>query len=442
MSTALNAMTIGTDGKFDHKWSPTLDTDRAPQIITVYEGGANTPSLEKDPVFRFGYNADVGGTEYIPNEGYGAFNIEGHFYSGGSNPAVSLTLSSAAVGTGVTCTASGAVFAGTSADVGKTICWQSGIAVITAHSSTTVCTITIIRVFPSTSVTSGEWRYDSIPVIEMYLEAGSEWLSGSSRPLFTWMRKDTGQIQSTSLMAGRGKKVTIGHGDPGDSDLVNFEFEQNKLSVLAPRAIAAADHMYFQMNAASTKSIYVNLSAHNDGFVSPSFKLNIAPVGGSSQHRTTAITMRSNGSGTHKTGGVYLRADDTAGWDALMVNIGEGASSQAALFRVTGANMPVTMTTAQLVAKTGQTSRVLSFSGLNNDGTTAEDHKIGIYPKGYITVRESGNTTTDRSPSTGTSTATFTATNKPGASTAVTPTMWFPMLSTAGALFWVPGWAD
>lgn len=69
-----------------------------------------------------------------------------------------MTLSSAAVGTGVTATGGGAFLTGTSADVGKEI-WgkEGGRAVITAHSSTTVCTVEVTVAFPSVSIASGGW---------------------------------------------------------------------------------------------------------------------------------------------------------------------------------------------------------------------------------------------------------------------------------------------
>ena len=74
---------------------------------------------------------------------------------------VSQTLTlSAVTGVGVTATAGGATFAGTAADVGREI-WgvAGGRARITAQSSTTVCTVTILNDFDSVSTASGEWYF-------------------------------------------------------------------------------------------------------------------------------------------------------------------------------------------------------------------------------------------------------------------------------------------
>ena len=442
MSTALNAMTLdGATGKYHFKWNPEVDLDRGPCGILTNE--ADFDGTYKDPVISFGYNYGVGGIEEVTNEGYGAWKFEGHYLSGGSNPAVGLTLSLATVGTGRTATASGAVFSGTSADVGKSIVFESGVATITAHSSTTVCTIQIVSAFPSTSLTSGTWRYDSIPAIEMYLEAFRGGMAGVIRPFFTWFRKDTGVIQSMGFAVGKDKNIELAHKDTdGESNAQTYRFQANQLTLLASSNITAGERV-LAIESFTAQASTIKMSAHADSIATgPTFKISTSAVGGSSQHRVTAFSIRSNGSSTAKTGVFALRGDDTAGLDSVMVTIGNSSSLNSALLAVDAGNMPTTATTVLIISKASQTSRLFTINGLNNDGTTAEATKVGLYPKGYWTVRESGNTTTDRAPSTGTSTATFTATNKPGASTAVTPTMWFPMLSTAGALFWVPGWAD
>lgn len=77
--------------------------------------------------------------------------------------ATSLTLSSAAVGTGRTVTASGATFLG--GDIGRRISYQSGLAVITAFTSSTVVTVEIKTAFPGTSVPANAWELLDSPQV-------------------------------------------------------------------------------------------------------------------------------------------------------------------------------------------------------------------------------------------------------------------------------------
>ena len=436
MSTALNNMKLdGATGKYHFKWNTEVDLFRGPLCIVTNE--ADFDGTYSDPVVAFGYNCGVGGVELVTNEGYGAWKFEGHFLSGGTKPAVSLTLSLATVGTGRTVTASGAVFAGTSADIGKSIVYQSGVATITGFTSTTVCTASIVSAFQSVSVPSGQWYFDCLPVIEMYLEAFRNGMAGVIRPFFTWFRKDTGVIQGIGFSAGKGKLIEFGHRDTdAESDSVTHRFEQKSYTIRASTN-ATAGQVKIDLESYANQTSAIRMSAHGDVVATgPSLKLEVAAVGGSGQHRVASYFIRSNSSATSKTGGLSFRGEDTAGFDSLMMTLGQAGSSTEALCVIDSANMPNASVTVSLKGKSSQTLPVLQV----DDSTTLR--RWGVYKAGYHIVRESGNTTTDRAPSTGTSTATFTATNKPGASTAVTPTMWFPMLSTAGALFWVPGWAD
>jgi len=79
----------------------------------------------------------------------------------GERPATGLTLSSAAVGTGISATAAAAAFL--ASDVGRDITYGSGRATITAYTSTTVVTVSVTQEFGSTSSASGEWVIESSP---------------------------------------------------------------------------------------------------------------------------------------------------------------------------------------------------------------------------------------------------------------------------------------
>jgi len=79
----------------------------------------------------------------------------------GHTPAATVTLSAATVGSGRTATASAASFLPT--DIGRTFFSGSGLAVVTAFTSTTVVTIDISIAFSSTSLASGAWTIGLSP---------------------------------------------------------------------------------------------------------------------------------------------------------------------------------------------------------------------------------------------------------------------------------------
>lgn len=76
-------------------------------------------------------------------------------------PATTLTLSAATVGTGRTATAGAASFL--EGDVGRQLKSGAGRAVITAFTSTTQVTVTILDAFAGTSIASGAWTMDGSP---------------------------------------------------------------------------------------------------------------------------------------------------------------------------------------------------------------------------------------------------------------------------------------
>ena len=80
----------------------------------------------------------------------------------GDKPATTLTLSSATVGTGRTATAAAACFE--ASDVGRQITSGAGLATITAYSSTTVVTVTIVDAFASAGpIASQSWTLTESP---------------------------------------------------------------------------------------------------------------------------------------------------------------------------------------------------------------------------------------------------------------------------------------
>lgn len=74
----------------------------------------------------------------------------------------SVTLSSAAVGAGVTATSSAAVFVAD--DVGRTIVSGAGVGVVTAFTSAASVTINITTAFASTALAAGSWSFNTTRV--------------------------------------------------------------------------------------------------------------------------------------------------------------------------------------------------------------------------------------------------------------------------------------
>lgn len=87
------------------------------------------------------------------------------FAEAGLSPALAATLSDAAVGSGRTLTAAGAVFM--SGDVGRQVIAGPGIATITAFASATQVTVDVTAEFLSTSLASGDWTLADSPQVPL-----------------------------------------------------------------------------------------------------------------------------------------------------------------------------------------------------------------------------------------------------------------------------------
>lgn len=293
----------------------------------------------------------------------------------------------------------------------------------------------------------GHYHNDSndLPMMEYYLAFGIDGGGGEARPIQVNYDKLNRKTMGVYLNPGRDYGLTIAFGNhSGDyaGTPAVYTLEENKFTMLrAPHQ--TAEDTYFIIDSHPSRNSYFQQSANGDSTTYPSYRREIAPAGGSSQHRTASTQMRSNGSTSFKTGKLVLRADDTAGYDSVMFSLGTSGSN-IALFHISHVNMPTNVPTVTIVPKASQSRAIFEIDGLNNDNSTAEARKWQLYPKGYIAVRESGNTTIDRVPGTGAQAVTSpTYGNKPGTTSPIgDPTAWFPMLTSAGALCWVPGWAD
>lgn len=89
------------------------------------------------------------------------FDVE-PFDEVGDWPSVEVTLSSAAVGAGVTATAASSLFL--AADVGREIVSGQGLAVITAYTSATVVTVEVLQAFEDVVLEADTWNLAGSPV--------------------------------------------------------------------------------------------------------------------------------------------------------------------------------------------------------------------------------------------------------------------------------------
>lgn len=132
-------------------------------------------------------------------------------------PAATLTLSSGAVGTGITATASTAVFM--AADVGREIWAGTGVAVITAYTSTTTVTVQNKIAFDQTAWASGEWSLKGSPQATLTPSAKENVgdiinltlsLAGwRTEDVGKWVRINSGLVLITSLGGSDGSGGTF-----------------------------------------------------------------------------------------------------------------------------------------------------------------------------------------------------------------------------------------
>lgn len=122
-----------------------------------YSQGADTmfithPSLPPYRLRRFGDAAwDLGAAPFLTQP----FDEIGDTFN------VILTLGSAGVGTGISCTAASGVFL--AADVGRSIFYRGSVALITGFTSATVVTVSITSAFGSVTVPANEWTLTGSP---------------------------------------------------------------------------------------------------------------------------------------------------------------------------------------------------------------------------------------------------------------------------------------
>lgn len=273
--------------------------------------------------------------------------------------------------------------------------------------------------------------------MEAFLTFRGPTASGVARPLFFSYDKQLNQTGDVSIAPGVGRALRITNEDvTGAAGVDSYSLSANIMEI---RGVTAGQDTQIRFGSVSGQgSNFVMGADGDDPVIYPKFRIRSQST--STNHTVEFTFYDNNITPTAKTGGLYFIAPTWA--NTPLMSFGQAGASSHSLVYFNMANAAVNLNCLRLDSIASMTAPMFTVGGINNaTPATVETAKFNIYPRGYIAVRESGNTATDRIPSTGASTITPTYTNKPGAGTGGTPT-WFPMLSATGALFWVPGFAD
>lgn len=171
MPTRTDQQTIGATPNH-YRWNPVIESANRGSIVINTDEAQFLPGagVYYDPVINHGYNIAPGGLEVIANDGLMGYQQEGHFVSGGTTPDMALALSGNVVETEISVTRTSGAGVFVSGDVGLSISYQTGFALITSFVSATEVTATVRRAFPSTALTAGTWVKGNL-VMETFILA-------------------------------------------------------------------------------------------------------------------------------------------------------------------------------------------------------------------------------------------------------------------------------
>ena len=283
-----------------------------------------------------------------------------------------------------------------------------------------------------------EGHYDRGATGDVWMEAFFSFkgatASGVSRPFFFAYDKETNKPQDVELAPGVGQKFLISHEDVlGDAASETFSVSESQIAFFPKTAATDSD---FRLGSVAGQGSNIYLGTDGDDISTyPKMRIRAFPSG---TNTNAQISFFDNAATpASKSGALTFIAQ--AATNTVQMTLGQSSAAGHSMFTVSSASQTVTnVKTCTLIAIANQSVPVLEIDGITNAGGTESD-KFQVYPKGYISVKPSGGAS--QSPTTGSSAITPSWSNKPGASTSGTAT-WFPMLSTTGALFWVPGFAD
>lgn len=427
----------GSTGQGCFRWTPQAGQGRGPLVLNVAEGSFSN-TLTSTGTLSNGSAVVTGITNTInisPGLAVSGTGIPANTTVLSVDSATQITLSANATATG----AQSLTYTGTVYDPVIHFGYNSAVGGTEVQARDGLCVFQIEGHFQRDS--------DDVVLMEAFLQMNVTGASGggtAARPIFCWYDKTNKVPLSVDMSPGTASAFNVYFqnyiGEAGNPTLA-FTKDTFRLN-----AVGTAAHRYIDLESYSTYGTYLRMSANGDSIAggSPTMQLYVNAVGGSLDSRQIQFYGRSGGASAEvKTGTFIMRADANTAINSLMFSFG-GAITNSALCAMSSVNMPTNYPTLWLTPVASQTRGVLEIDGVNNGTGAVESRKFQVYPIGYVAVRETGNTSTDRAPGTGAQSVTApTYTNKPGStSPSGNPTAWFPMLTTAGALCWVPGWAD
>jgi len=281
---------------------------------------------------------------------------------------------------------------------------------------------------------------DDVALMETFFAFDIDGSSGQARPAFTSYDKVLKKTLDFDVSPGVDQifNVYFQNYTGGAGGSPSYTFQEGNFKIIAPPLKTSLD-VSFDVGSHVGQSSFFKMSANgDDGAVKPSVKFICGSAGGTSQHRVFSLTMSDDTAA--KSGVASFRADsDISGANTVMFAVGQAAGSSQALVHFSSENFTTTLPTFKATSKASQARALLELDGVNNTISTVEARKAQLYPKGYWAYRESGNTSTDREPSTGVNTVSLDLTNCPGTGTT---TKWMPILDTAGVLHWMPAVSD
>lgn len=259
----------------------------------------------------------------------------------------------------------------------------------------------------------GNWQSPGVStVIEAYMEISAK--SGANvRPFFTQFNKETEQLSYTTVQGGTSG---IFLADYNDKHLI--EIKDNTTTLYDVSSAATNLRM---ISSKQTDMLFYSNGDPSNGISSAQVLCDVA--GTSDRMLQISIT------------GLFGFASRSVGTTGVCNSF--GSLGNDGVVNIDTANSP-----DNWVALLLRPSATSTTATIRQDSSTTVLN-WALWPAGYVSVRESGGTV-NRTPGIGTVAQTISTswTNKPGATASTTPDIWFPMIDTAGALYWVPGFAN
>lgn len=271
------------------------------------------------------------------------------------------------------------------------------------------------------------------PWMEAFFSFQGPNAAGAARPFFFAYDVEADEMKNIDISPGPGQSLYIAHENvTGAAAVKSYRFQENILTINAPTAAETS----IKIDSASGQGSQILMGADGDPVGTyPKYKITSTSAG---THHYVDHTFYDNAATpAAKTGGLHMWAPSYM--NTCLMSIGTSASNGESLLNLDASLTDTITRVLSMTCDLSSTVPAVRMNGLT-DGGASDPDKWMLWPKGYISVQESGGST-DRLPSTGSSTITPAWTNKPGSGTSGAAT-WFPMLSTTGALFWVPGFAD